>query len=760
MSAKSPVLKMRDILTIANSQVKWKVFEDLSHDFVNLYFTPSSAPAALSQRTLPRGCIDTLVSGNEAESMNYNGSVIPDTSIFFGKKSALRQPGSNIDKTNALLCLEYTKEKDLSKYLIRNEKLLHAYNMGKAMALRKKDAGLRTSGELIYKSWESIPDSPDPTLPEIPIVLVISSRNQERDNFPDASELQEKLEMHHPNTKISESSAEHAGGYTIIDENGETIAYLGIITHREWVDICTTMLALSGAPSQRLFETMDRIVWEMSCCGLGPESAFKLHSIDVSDARWSPSRNQTPRGSNIKFQAGAVLGVQAFFGVDKKTLAHNCTVPRTVANSEKLQRPLDEKHLISMANSISQNKQLPGILTLFSNAEVLDDEDFDGHKLLYEKVGDSDRFRPYSIEVIDGQHRLFSHYWTGSESQKCDVLIYYRVSGDEDQITDAKAELFYDINYKSKTPSKLLALFHSTKFDDLSANGWVSKNSGKRRSTASYDKDVNTPVVHAYSFLLELNNHYPFKGLFEDHGLGTMSFPLSTIAGYISPFFDFGIDKAGDIGTRSIHKIATGFPDAKENRIGEAPDGWFGVSPVHLAESGWYRRAAKRFIVFLSEIGFSKWYDDTEPHNVPDWISERGITNRNYSDKEWGAYLRHHLENAPKTSMLSTLLLLWIYRNGNPGTSTSKSIWSKMQTSLADPKLSRARENLRDLLQDSQIYKEFTGFNAVNYPVTEAMKKWNQELPNNSEGERYKIKQFNFRDHDKGIRSIIPSAQR
>ncbi len=454
--------------------------------------------------------------------MRYEGSVIPDTSIFFGQKSALRQPGRNVDKTNALLCLEYTRMKDLSKYLIKSEKLLHAYDIGKTMSQRKKDGNLRTSGELIYTSWESKPDSTDPSLHEIPIVLVISSRNSNRDKLPEASELQKELEIQHPGTKISESSTDHAGGYAIIDDSGETIAYLGIITHREWVDICTTMLALSGVSSNRLPEAMDRIVWEMTCCGLGPESAFKLHSIDVSDARWSPSRNQTPRGSDIKFQAGAVLGVQAFFGVDKKTLAHNCTVPRTVANSEKLQRPLDEKHLISMANSISQNKQLPGILTLFSNAEVLDDENFHGEKLLYEKVGVSDRFRPYSIEVIDGQHRLFSHYWSDSESQKCDVLIYYRVSGTDDQITDAKAELFYDINYKSKTPSKLLALFHSTKFDDLSANGWVSKNSGKRGSTASYDKDVNTPVVHAYSFLLELNKHYPFRGLFEDHGLGTM----------------------------------------------------------------------------------------------------------------------------------------------------------------------------------------------------------------------------------------------
>ena len=750
---------MKDVLRIANSQVRWKVFEDLSHDFVNLYFTPSSAPAALSQQTLPKGCIDTLVSGNEAESMSYSGSVIPDTSIFFGEKSVLRQPGKNLDKTNALLCLEYTKQKDLSKYLIRNEKLLHAYKIGKAMSLRKKDANLRTSGELIFKSWGGIPDFPDLSLPEIPIIMVISSRNQDRQSFPEASELQKKLEIHYPNTKISESSSDHLGGYAIIDESGETLAYLGVITHREWVDICTTMLALSGAPSQRLFETMDRIVWEMTCCALGPESAFKIHSVDVSDARWTPSSNQTPRGSNIKFQDGAVLGVQAFFGVDKKTLAHNCTVPRTVANSEKLQRPLDEKHLISMANSISQNKQLPGILTLYSDAEFLDQRDSPRDKVLYQKVGESDIFRPYSIEVIDGQHRLFSHYWTESQSQKCDILIYYRVSGDEDQITDAKAELFYDINYKSKTPSKLLALFHSTRFDDLSSNGWVSKNSGKRKSNASYDKDVNTPVVHAYSFLLELNNHYPFKGLFEDHGLGTMSFPLSTIAGYIAPFFDFGIDKAGEMGARSIHEIVTGFPDARRNKIGKAPDGWYGVSPVHLSESGWFRRAAKSFTVFLSEIGFSEWYEAIEPPNVPDWISERGISSRDYSRKAWGAYLRHHLENAPRTSMLSTLLLLWIYRHGSPSTSGAKSIWSSMQTSLADPKLSRARESLRDLLQDSQIYREYTGFRAVNHPATEAMKKWNQELPNNS-GEEYKIKQFPYQDHDKGIRSIIPSPQR
>jgi len=750
------VLNDKSLVKLGDPLTNWNTVEKLCHEFTAVFFHSGSTPPTIGpDSALPKGALDPKLLGDDALKMGGSGIVRPDTYIYFGDGIELCSPGQEIDKTNALLMMEYTKVSDLGPYLTdgKKGKMIHSFDIGHSMAKRKK-GGVVSVGELIHQSSGKKTSEPNKKLGEFPLTILVATDKKfiDEDNLPDAGDLEKELKKHRSKATISSVG----NGSYLIKENDDTISFIGIMNIRKWIDICSTMLVLQECEHESDL-ALDRIVWEITAAGLTEDAAFRMESSTEIKNPWQPSKNRAETGAEISFMSGAKLNVDAYFGIDQHTLMQYVKVPRTSADPNDLQRPLNRAHLEYMASSIDLNKQLPGVITAFSDAEFSKKD-----RKLNDSIDPNEKiFRPYSIEIIDGQHRVFSGYFS-KKSSRCDLLIYHRKSGTEEEIQSAKAELFFDINYRAKKPSQAIALYHASQFESLESTGWITKNVSKRGKTVgklgSYNKEIYSARVHAYSFLLELNNHAPFKGLFHDIGIGKTTTPTKTISGYLAPFFDFGHDNKGKNSDYSIHKLSgKKFPKQSElKKMGIAPDGWYGPSSVKLRALGYYKWLAhskkNSFCKFLKQLGFSQWYDGKAPD--PEWFKNDSIK----AIKDPGLkYLRHHLEEVPDSNLLPALFCLYISRYGNHTTSKlTKKKWGGRSISIDDVVLKDAREAMVDALQDPDNL-HYKGYDGPWKIATSAMLAWNKKLPTPQKDEKYLLNGFQ-KTRTKGIRKIFETG--
>ena len=143
---------------------------------------------------------------------------------------------------------------------------------------------------------------------------------------------------------------------------------------------------------------------------------------------------------------------------------------------------------------------------------------------------------PYSLQVVDGQHRAFCYYLSSNPNpQPVDVNCY--ILSNEDDRPFVASSLFLNVNYKPIRPPIELALVHHAQAA-VWPRGWVG-----RKKSSGYPEDqgeLNSPRILATRFLYELNlPGRMFEESFKLEGArGSDKAPIQSITTYLSEDFD------------------------------------------------------------------------------------------------------------------------------------------------------------------------------------------------------------------------------
>ena len=546
-------------------------------------------------------------------------------------------------------------------------------------------------------------------------------------------------------------------GIEIQDSSNNPIGYFGCLSLGAWIDACSTILAFEGCTTAQRDSAVERLVYELTSNAFGEANSGFL--IEKTGTPWGlhsyiPSTIQQGRPTSVNLQSGAVFECMSFFDVDAEDFRSHCIVPRTVRQQENLQRVLDVDHLKRIGSSLDFGKQMPGTITLYSPQPFSKSSGKTG----YEVTNTS----PYSLEVIDGQHRLFGTYFTTKKDVKLNVLIYAPQSGTDAEKLAGKAEIFYDINYRALPPKKELALYYLSEFDDL-PQGWVTKN-------VTYDKDgpsdkvVPTASILAYKFLLALNQFHPFKNS-SGGGISPTEFPPSKGN---QAFFDVGLQPKGtsspptEAGPHSLSVFsgAKARPDAAKLGLGKTAGNWYGLPPNHSRTNTWIKNLAREFSEYIMEVGPSTWHG-TKPYTTAleekTWQKTRGITPAEASTTDVEK-IRDWVDKTPDANFIPTLFFCWAYRISVPdhyAKPAQKARHTKSKLALTDPALALSLGALKAEISKATIWT-YKGLDGIVYPFTQLCNAWNSKLAS-MPVEQYHVSKFKTRSVSTGA-STVPCA--
>ena len=308
------------------------------------------------------------------------------------------------------------------------------------------------------------------------------------------------------------------------------------------------------------FEFVDRMLWMIT------ESAFdKLNAhMAYNSLKEFTSQHQNRTGIHHSAPSGAAgtisniskIGSQTFdsgltcemfqIRMPLSTLAKLGRVERTIASKagqESLQRLPDGNHCKKMAKAIEREKRfhLPVFAFLPSGTDVHPNN----QTITFHGQHDS---IPYQWLIVDGQHRMLSHYYLRknsltpadytrlTEQFTIDICAYVPPqAADQAKIREAQTEIFYQINYLGKQPDSNLRIYHeSHMLKRPSSFVWENEKTKDRHKMLA---------MRFFSHLnktLHASNPAVFHDPVFDVLLTGQGMKISSLLTYLSPYFDFG----------------------------------------------------------------------------------------------------------------------------------------------------------------------------------------------------------------------------
>lgn len=340
------------------------------------------------------------------------------------------------------------------------------------------------------------------------------------------------------------------------------------------------------------------------------------------------------------------------------------TVLRLVSDFGWLQRLPLREHLASMATFVDAKSRFPTPLLCILPPEV--DISARGSGGTQWRLSFRARpAQPYSLQLVDGQHRAFSYYLsTNGNPQPIDINCY--ILNNEDDRSFVASSLFLNVNYKAIKPPIDLALLHHSQAPAW-PQGWIGKN--KASGFRNYDKELNSGRVLATRFLFELNkSHRLFEDFFRVEGAaGRQKVSIQSITTYLSS--DFDMPKPDDPGQ----------PFART--WGRAPGGdgtWNVVEPEPDALQSFWSKLVPDFEGFVNRIAPSS----SPPGFSLDDLRHAILENNNVFVAVWRLYT-------------------WC-RFGGVSPSTHAAIPQRWP--LTDPQASNIRSKLKDLETAGELY--------------------------------------------------------
>jgi hypothetical protein len=174
---------------------------------------------------------------------------------------------------------------------------------------------------------------------------------------------------------------------------------------------------------------------------------------------------------------------------------------------------------------------------------------------------------PYSMAVVDGQHRAFCFYLANNFSPPPIDINCYILTNDDDRAFISSA-LFLNVNYRALPPKIELALIHFA-YAKSWPSGWISRKKG--RGVLNYDSKLNSARVLATRFVHELsrpNRH--LDGVFRvDPIQDPTRQPIQSVTTYLSEDFDWPL--AGDAANPVARVFGTALITATRDWTLDAP---------------------------------------------------------------------------------------------------------------------------------------------------------------------------------------------
>lgn len=515
------------------------------------------------------------------------------------------------------------------------------------------------------------------------------------------------------------------GGYLVITPNKEKI-FVGQLTRSETVDLFLTIkeIDIDNLPSGRRKALFERFLWTLtaSALGISDEDAVDCGAVCSTDTashrgKISPLDGYADLGpSPFEIDGNKILAQVHQFKLKQSELVRMISVPRTIQGPSQLQRPVYSPHLKGMAQAIDKNKRFPLPIVVSMDGQSRIKLDGGGQSVQSERCPYT-IVCPYGWEVTDGQHRIFSYYYTtGTKDIEIDVHAYeFPTNTNPKDIRKAMGEVFFDINHRGLPPAKEPAMEYYARLVRHSKNPWTFRT--KFRDVQG-EKQIHSSRLHAMRFLMELNKLSMFQDVFNLTGVrGSEGYPINSILTNSTDYFEFAIDTDGEPRTsksiqekyqqtdkkgKSIAPTSTKravFPDKTTWKgFTKGPTNYAGPMPYDLVQTGFYELLTKDFVRFCQNIGLTK-----NPKNKTETLSSAKCI------REW-------IKNAGQ-SFFAGLLDFFVHYHciGNPPKGGGKDLYNGLN--ISSPDLEKVGPLLEDVHFQVTSGKENTEFGGLG-PLT------------------------------------------
>ena len=357
---------------------------------------------------------------------------------------------------------------------------------------------------------------------------------------------------------------------------GGSILRVGLVTRKKLLELFHMAKTLEA--TTRRDDHDDRFLYELT------ETAGDPYSIRALEAFVELQTGSAPDpvivdGRQVKF---IKISMNPLF------FLRLSTVLRLVSDFGWLQRLPIRTHLESMAGFVDANSRFPTPLLCILPPDV----DISAHGsggTQWRLSFPGGPVHPYSLQLVDGQHRAFSYYLsTNANPQPIDVNCY--ILNNLDDRAFVASSLFLNVNYRAIKPPIDLALLHHSQ-----AQAWPQRWIGRNKASGfpEFDKELNSARVLATRFLFELNRHGRlFEDFFRVEGAaGKQRVSIQAITSYLSG--DFDMPKPDDPGQSFARTWGT------------APGGdrtWTVVEPPPESLGPFWEKLVQEFEGFVTQI--------------------------------------------------------------------------------------------------------------------------------------------------------------
>ena len=295
------------------------------------------------------------------------------------------------------------------------------------------------------------------------------------------------LEAEFPGRNVKVSAIEDSNALLIEMDDFQIVA--GLLDLGQCADHMTSVYEIS----KHLFQKdgmrkryFDRLLFELTFKLAGPKWALSIEDpiFDIPVEMLTSTRPSSGLyvGDDIRIQDKRV-NVHSF-KMRIHDLIRMCRVERTVNRVGALQRIPDSGHMRTIARDGIDKRKLFLNPIVVSTTSKYKFKSHESGGVSIESIEDGGVIAPYAWDLIDGQHRVFSGYYSDLDSRKLSdaefnvVLYTFDDTINTSARQDINAEVFFDLNYRSKTPDKEIALVRSVNLAEW-PEGWIEMQTGR-----------------------------------------------------------------------------------------------------------------------------------------------------------------------------------------------------------------------------------------------------------------------------------------
>ena len=545
-----------------------------------------------------------------------------DTVINFANNYPVYQiqkgpnPPGILDQKEATMFVEPTlQKKGLSKYIAQKIALTNKVISGKG----GKNEVIKRAVSI---DQHNLMQGSDPNSLNLLLVMTPNSTSSEIEELSDIySQLQHLESSTHPELKgFNFSPIPKASGYKFTNSNGDVllVGQLSIEDITEFaymVEEYQKRNKKGGPTADQIRSFSDRLMWMLTKNKFGEYALLydsnrpKSHNITIfeEDAK-SGHKSIHAKGDPVTISNISNIK-RHLIKMKISDAVYLTTIPRSISDVSSLQRlPQAKKMKMIAEENISANEPFPtpivvvaerSDLFLRANAPNKIHGNLDGN--------DPTNPTPYSLQLVDGQHRVLSYYFTtGSNPDFLVDVVWYELPDNlspQDKAT-IMSKIFFDINFRSTKPDDTLYYTHCAYMTHDWTDGWVKKWSARS---------------HATRFLLTLNRGSYLEDYFQFQGIPGTGEGIKSVVTYLEDAFDFKwmnktgkaqknekaicwkrymyVNKSGDF-VGIGHNTAV-FPNLQSKYHGLPGDTTYGPTPEDLAKIGFWDLLVKEFTDFL-----------------------------------------------------------------------------------------------------------------------------------------------------------------